>query len=346
MDNRGGMADHNERHNLTTKKGRKKLFYFFLYNIGILVFLLTLCEILVRLWIPEIQPQGTEKNLYQENRYGESHGLKPLSRGLSNGALVQVDRYGFRETSVKLDTSKNSWLLLGDSVTMGIGVEADSTFAGILQAELDSVNILNSSMIGYNVQNYGNVFSYFINHRRNDLKIKRVVLFWCLNDLYTDSDAVQMPGGRLRSRFGGLLNFIRVHSRFYFFLKTLLFDRPKSYYLFDSRLYADGGFQDEDGNQGILNIQKTCSDENIRFDVVLLPYEYQLRHKDVDLDKPQKVMTQKLKACGIHVLDPMPYLLDSGIKSKELYLYGDGIHLSKSGHRAVAYFLLAKWNIQ
>jgi hypothetical protein len=39
--------------------------------------------------------------------------------------------------------SLNKWLLLGDSVTMGIGIDNDSTFAGIMDKSFRDVNRIN-----------------------------------------------------------------------------------------------------------------------------------------------------------------------------------------------------------
>jgi hypothetical protein len=328
-------------------------FRFFLWCAITPILLFGIFELLVRLLLPAIQPQGTDKILYAENRYGDTHGLMPCSVGRSNGALVHVDKNGFRGTFMPMDTSKVSWLLLGDSVTMGIGVEEDSTFAGLLQSRFPGVNILNPSMIGYHVRDYCNVLHRFVIERKNDLKIRRVFLFWCLNDLYMAKNAVEMPGGKIRLRIGKALNVLRVHSRFYYFLKTILFDRPKSYFLFDSRIYAEDRQKVADGIDRLEDIKRFCRSwrhrgwrtpnqnlqDSMEFMVVLLPYEYQLRSRNSDLNEPQRIMRVEMEDHGIEVSDPLPYLKASGIDSKVLYLYGDGIHLSTTGHRMVADFL-------
>ena len=286
--------------------------------------------------------------------------MRPNSVGRSNGALVRVNQNGFRCTAIKPDTSKAGWLLLGDSVTMGIGVEEDSTFAGILQSRFHQVNIFNPSMIGFNVRDYARASRHYIGERMNDLKIRRIVLFWCLNDLYSDRDTIEMPGGKLRLRAGKAMNVLRAHSRFYFFLKTVLFDRSKSFYLHDSRLYTEDRSRVADAINRLEEIKRSCMSRrhpgsgtrtarrapnqdrlnSIEFMVVLLPYEYQLRVRNRGLDEPQRILSAELEDRGIEVLDALPYLKTSGIDSKVLYLYGDGIHLSATGHRAVADFLI------
>jgi hypothetical protein len=154
-----------------------------------------------------------------------------------------------------------------------------------------------------------------------------VTLFWCLNDIYTDTDAVQMPGGRVRSIADGLLNALREKTRTYFLLKTLLFDRPKSYYQFDSGLYSNP--EKLDNCIGIIDrIAAECRERNTRFDIVLLPYEYKMRKENGTAPGPQEIMTDALRPMKITVFNPLRVIRDSEAKSKNLFLYGDGIHLS------------------
>ena len=139
-----------------------KTIWFVLLNFTLAVMLFLFTELLVRLFKPEINTVGTTESIVADSLYYETYGLRPLSSGTSNGASVSIDRYGFRKSNNKIDTSKASWLLLGDSVTFGIGVEDDSTFSAIVNSNIDSLNILNPSAIGYNINSYWNVFKYLI----------------------------------------------------------------------------------------------------------------------------------------------------------------------------------------
>jgi hypothetical protein len=248
---------------------------------------------------------------------------------------------------------------------MGIGVEEDSTFSGILQSRFRRVNIFNPSMIGWDVRDYVRVFRHFTAENRNSLHIDRVLLFWCLNDLYRGDEAVEMPGGKIRARAGKAIAILRAHSRFYYFVKTLLFDRARDYYLFDSRLYAGKGPGVADAIGRLAEIRESCKSPRLRrsggsgatakrpaeggdlrdgieFTVVLLPYEYQLRDLNGGSDEPQRIMRAELESRGIEVLDPLPYMKACGMRPRKLFLYGDGIHLSAAGHRMIADFLVPR----
>ncbi len=317
----------------------KKHLVFCLYNFIIIIILGLIGELTTRYFFPQIQLQGTTKNLFVDNAYFCSSGLTPGSCGFSNGVSVKISPFGFRECSTKIDTSQISWLILGDSVTFGIGVEADSTVAGRLQSSLRSLNILNPATLGYAIQDYENLVNHFIFKQNNKFRIAKILLFWCLNDIYLVVPDWETPGGSWRYLLGDVLKFIRCHSRFYMLCKTTFFDRPKSYYLFDEKFYETNRPEFRNAIQKINTISEICHSQKIDFAVVLLPYEFQFRKIGSIRDQPQMVMKRELSKLGIKCLDPLHYLCAQGIASKKMYLFGDGIHLSKAGHKAIAEFL-------
>ena len=52
-------------------------------------------------------------------------------------------------------------------------------------------------------------------------------------------------------------------------------------------------------------------------------------------------MKSTLKNHGIPVYDPWDFLNNSAIDSEELYLFGDGIHFSNTGHALIAQYITA-----
>jgi hypothetical protein len=305
------------------------------YNLIVVSALFVAFEIAVRWFVPQVLPQGTDQVLCLDNAVGTTYGLRPFSSGFSNGARVEVDGFGCRRCSVPLDPGKPGWLLLGDSITFGIGVEADSTFAGILQARFDSINVLNPSMIGYNVRDYLNVCTHFLDRPPEQIRITRVILCWCLNDHNTDSQTVDMPGARWRKALGGLLRTVRMHARFYHFLKARLFDRPRAYYAYDSRPYVAGNRAFEDAVERIREIRACCMAHGASLSVVLIPFEFQVREGTPETAIPQRLLGERLAPLGLPVYDPLPELLRAGGDSRRFYLYGDGLHLSAYGHRRI-----------
>ena len=251
---------------------------------------------------------------------------------MSNGVKVSIDEYGFRNSSNKIDSSKPSWLLLGDSVTFGIGVEDDSTFSAIISSAIDTINTLNPSAIGYNIISYWNVLKYLIIENEQNLNINRVTLLWCLNDLYIDVSDIETPGGNIRYILSDLITYFRVNSRLYHLTKSIVFDRPKAYFMFD-KLYYNSENQDFKKSISIIyQMKELCNNYNIKFDIILLPYEYQLRNGEFT---PQSLMIDNL-VDKINIYNPFLTPVNTNQNPKIYYLYGDGIHFSNYGHKFIA----------
>ncbi len=317
----------------------KKIVLISLYNIVAVILLLIITEFAVRIFVPRIQPQGTSENLIKEDEYYNSTGLTPNSEGISNGKIVTVDKYGFRKNSVPIDTTKNSWLFLGDSVTMGIGVDNDSTFSALVQNRISNINILNPSTIGWSVYDYKNVLRYFINEKHNNLKIKKVFLFYCLNDLYNSKLGKEMPGSTARVFFGDFLRYFRLNSRLYILLKNLFSDRAKAYFEYDREFYNSNNPEYKNALHLLYNIDSHCNKNKIDFVFVMMPYEYQLR-SGVNSEQPQLLLINDLKRKNIKILDIFKPFSKKTLDKKSLYLYADGIHFSNIGHRVAGNFII------
>jgi len=290
----------------------------------------------VRLLGPELTPSGTDSRLFQDSLYADMSGLRPNAEGLSNGARFRVDADGFWAYATPADTSRPAWLFLGDSVTMGIGVAPDSTFAGRLAPRLDSLTLLNPSLPGYSTRNYRAVLETLTAPDATPFRIHRATVFWCLNDVYVPAE--NAPGAGVRQLGGRLLTFLRLHVRTYGWLKALFFDRPRTYFEHDRTLYEGPAFEAALAN---LKAMKTLADDRrIVLDVVILPYAYQLRRPDdPGIFAPQQRLTAALTEAGLPARDAAPYLLQHMPDSEALYLYGDGIHFSRGGHALLAEYL-------
>ncbi len=317
----------------------KKISFIILYNILVVLFLLLISEGLIRLFDDKIQPQGTSEDLIKDNEYYSSFGLSPGAVGISNGKIVNVDKNGFRKSSIEVDTSKDSWLFLGDSVTMGIGVENDSTFAAIINKKLPEINILNPSTIGWSVYDYENVVKYFLANKASKFRIKKVFIFYCLNDLYDSEINKKMPGGEFRKFFGDFLRTIRLNSRLFIFIKNIFSDRPKAYFEYDKQFYNTTNTVFVKAIKSITEINSLCEKSGVDFIFTALPYEYQLRRK-TNSQNPQQLIVNKLTSERIKAYNLSNKYFNKNIDSKLLYLYSDGIHFSNYGHKLIAEFLL------
>ncbi|HYE58401.1 MAG TPA: GDSL-type esterase/lipase family protein, partial [Rhodothermales bacterium] len=229
------------------------------------------------------------------------------------------------------DTTRPGWLFLGDSVTMGSGVAPDSTFAGRVAAGQDALDVWNPSLIGYSSADYLRVLDTLISRKR----LRRVSVLWCLNDVYAGLPIPAGPQGSrvLQSRWMG---FVREHVFTYQWLKATLLDRQRAYYLHDRAYYLETDRHLRTAMEHLRRMADLTWARGLLFEVVLIPYEYQLRTGDAG---PQRLLARLLRAQGVAVRDAWPDFARAGA-SRRLYLYGDGIHLSALGHRVMADVLL------
>lgn len=323
------------------KRIKGQIIYLVYLVVSILI-ILALVELTVRLTCPQIKLSGTSKNLIVDSLYQSTPGIAANQKGISNGAIKYTNKYDAWEYSKKLSPKKKVRLILGDSVTMGIGIENDSTFIGIINNKIDSMNILNLSLIGYSSEDYYKVLKYYGNIHK-DIEVSSVSVFWTLNDLYSNYPGNISPEINSNTFIQSIISFLRKHSKTYHFLKNLFFDRAQDYFLYDSKFYSSNYSLLNESVKNIKMISDICDSLNISFQLLLLPYEFQIRNFETKaIFTPQNNLRSQLKnkIKNINIIDCRDAFRKYSDKSKDLYLYGDGIHFSEKGHNEMVSFLL------
>lgn len=293
--------------------------------------MLLLAEGLTRLfWGDDIHVQYTTRALFNKNFYSAStNGWVPNAVGTCAGTTVRINTLGLRGPEIALTSNQEKILLLGDSVLFGPAVEEHETIAEILRAATEAT-IINTAVIGLNSSDYVAVMCYWLQKAKPD----RVLVFFCLNDVQNDTSFVQDYS--LANRLSRTLAQVRSRSKFYMLLKSAFSDRSKVYFENDRRFYQPEQPQFQQTLQDFAAMQQLCAERNIAFDVVLLPYEYQVRNAEQNgIWAPQELLQAQLLARGINCL-AIECGSFYGNRAKELYLYADGIHLSPRGHQLVA----------
>jgi hypothetical protein len=119
-------------------------------------------------------------------------------------------------------------------------------------------------------------------------------------------------------------------------LKGSLADRSQTYFWCDFHRYSTAGGGAPAGLDRILSIGQLAAQRGILFEVVLLPYEYQLRAGEEELWEPQRQVSSYLASYDITCRDARSWFEDGTKDSRKWFLFGDPMHLSAAGHRAVA----------
>jgi len=306
------------------------------WNGVILLFIFLLLEGATRLFARKINFQGTDAHLFTPNVYHDTPGLTPDTVGVSFESMIRTNSRGMRKYKCFEPRSKSK-LLIGDSVTMGIGVDEDDTFMSKLTCAYgENHSILNVALLGYTSEDQKNVVNHFTALPDS---IDQVVIFYCLNDIF-DRNSVNLALAS-KKYIGEIFDFLRTNSRFYMWFKNLVTDRPKAYFLHEQELYKDAALVQTRIIEPYRTIKNTCDANGIELSVVVLPYEYQLR-KDAEGEvfTPQKKVLQALNSLGITSYDSTPYFLDNVENSADAFLYADGVHLSVYGNQLVYEFVV------
>lgn len=344
-------------------------------TIGSIVFcllLILLFEVGVR-YFTSINFLGNDSNLFIPNAYGSSKGNARNAKSMSFGVEVYTNKHGFRVNShlEEETTVVSSILILGDSVGFGVGVEEKETFAGLLSAKRPDISVLNSSVIGYTVNDYENVVDYFFLAKDYKKTIDQALLIYCLNDISSASAQIidelfvgkasgdfssvganktnsNIPATRERattieknfvdrlreiSFISSANNFLRTHSKLYLLIKGLITDPQRRYWEADLSLYKSLSKQEiERRLEGIAYINNVFKNHGVEFVVVISPYEFQLRSELTASDLPQKIVAEYLSEKNIDYIDMLPIYRKLNIESRNLFLPFDPMHLSAVGH--------------
>ncbi|MEO8168224.1 MAG: SGNH/GDSL hydrolase family protein [bacterium] len=305
------------------RRGRLALF---LVSFLLIPFLLLLAEVFVRTFASGIQFLGTDRALYREHAFGNTYGWVPNGTGVSFGAQVRINSRGFRDLGGPAEAD-SSLLLIGDSVTFGVGVDASSTFAGLIQTAHPSLNIINSAAIGYSIENYSDVMDYLLDR---DSTIRQVIICYSLNDVEPSlSVRYDTPP------FWNIRKFFREHSKLYLWMKATLFDRSEDYFFHDLELYQPHSQHLQHMLKDFSELVGKIRSKGIACSVLILPYEYQLRIPDERYLLPQRVISEFLSVRTIHYVDALPSFKETSEPSANFFLLGDHMHLSPRGHQVV-----------
>lgn len=313
----------------------KKGCFYLIINLIIVLILLGIMEVVSRIVLHKVYNREFDSSLIENQKYGTSDGLKTNATGTVWGKPFHTDSFGCRVNAKPFNPKKKKWLFIGDSVTEGVGVDDSSTFSSLVSANVDSINVLNYSLIGYSVTDYYSLLQSVL----SDSSIERVTIFYCLNDVYGSRSAKQLPVMGKTNWMGKLNGFLQDKYATYKLLKLILFKNADRYYQYDSKFYeTPGPFQQAIGALG--DSKKLCAAKGVKMDMVILPYRSQLSGRDKDNRLPQRIVTEYCQKQGIPVADPLQYLEKQG-KPADLYLFSDEIHLSEAGHKAIARFILS-----
>ena len=318
-------------------------------NFFIVLILILSLEIIIR-FLNIVGLQGYEKEaFYFENGIIFS---KPNNTFKVFGKKSKTDKNGFRIPlkNFSYKNEKNSILILGDSVTFGVGVKEKNTFIGILRNNLQDYNLYNTAIFGHNIESY--LYILKKNHKKFKNEMNEVVIFLCLNDLVPYQGAVFKKKEKEKKEIDNfekkivkntfalkLNNFLRERSSLFVLLKGFLTNPIERYYNHTKVLYDNEknlkGFE-----KFVIDIDEFMSKNDLKYRYVLLPYAYQVRNNcKKKFLKPQEIIKEILNKKNLNLRDYTSEFCKTP-NNNDLFLKYDPVHLSNYGHRFVSELLM------
>jgi lysophospholipase L1-like esterase len=257
------------------------------------------------------------------------HHHRPSSEARLMGVTVRTNSDGFRDDEVPLAKGpRRRILFLGDSLTLGWGVEQEQTFEHLLEARLNATRpteVINLGVGNYNTTQEVNLFL----EKGAKYQPDQVVLFYFIND------AEPVPQ---KSRFPGL-----GHSRlvtFYWSRLKMLRERLSpgtgfaEYY---AALYRNGAEGWTRSANALLELKRQSRERGFDLRVVLLPELHDLA--DYTFRKEHRIVMDFLRANGIPALDLAPQFAHEH-DPHSLWVSLDDAHPNARAHGLIADYSL------
>lgn len=299
--------------------------------------LLAVLEFFCRIELKKIYSRSFDSSLIVDNRFFNSAGLKPNAKGQVWGKELSTDSLGCRVAAKPFNKKKKKWLFIGDSVTEGVGVDDSSTFAYKVSEAVDSLNVLNYSLIGYSDADYLNVLKSILSA---DSSVQRVTIFFCLNDVYGNTHVHELPVMAKPGFMRKVNTFLQEHYATYKLLKLFFYQNSSAYFKYDLSFYTKGNTQFAEAMDILKQCDSVCAAAGAKMEVVMLPYRSQLSGRYKNDEAPQQMVGNFCRENNIAFYDPLKEL-EQTYNPKGLYLFADEIHFSADGHDAIARYILS-----
>lgn len=270
------------------------------------------------------------------------HRLSANSSGKIFNNYVITDNYGYRIPRKGYEYKKlNKVFFIGDSVTLGNGVDEEKTFVGLLRKNSQFYEIINSSVFGYQIYH----FVQRIEEIDNFEEVKKIIYVLTLNDIFPSSNIEIIDDLKIDKKYRGLKNlrkfinvdylhkanaFLRNKSYLYMYLKGKIFDPSKNWFNATYSYYIKYDLLELENF--LVKLTEKSKNLNSELNIVLLPYEFQTRNCLDKFFMPQRKIKTILKKNKIKFYDFSSEFCNEKNPNKLFYKF-DPMHLSEKGHK-------------
>jgi len=251
----------------------KKLFFF---NIIIFLVIIFSLEAIARIFhLADLA--GISENLIIVDKNIQTNA--PNIEAIAFSKKVFTDKFGFRAPNKNFtyNESNSSVLIIGDSVSFGVGVEEQNTFVGALRNNFENLNFFNSSVSGYNLKIYPEI----VKKNKNLSALTEVIFFLTLNDLSFEKTVfkeneinqnIKFFNKFKSNRYFVKLNFfLRSKSVFYMWIKGIISKPSERHFYHMYLMYQDVSISEKLSKE-IMKLKKVTEKNNLKLSIIVLPY--------------------------------------------------------------------------
>ncbi len=257
------------------------------------------------------------------------HVQKPNAQAKLMGVRIRTNSDGFRGPDHPIARStKKRLIFLGDSLTLGWGVEEQDTFTDILESKLNTIapaEIINTGAVNYNVEQE----TYLFLEKGLKYRPDKVVLFYFIRD-------AQPTPHRSRYWFLGYSELITLYWSRVHMLMVNMDSARQGYNPYYSSLYKQGQPGLVITLKAFLLLRDTCRKHGIVLQVVLLPELHQLIN--YPFAQEHHMIMDFLKTNGIDALDLAPYFSNYQTPM-DLWVAYDDAHPNKKANKLLAEYV-------
>lgn len=302
---------------------------FFLSFLASLIFAELVVSIFIKffpIYDLEMTRYAMELKIPNKNpRIGFSH--KPSSVGKFMGVELRMNKQGWRadhDYFIQPSPNIKRVMLLGDSLTLGWGVERRQTFAGLLEQKWNDkrIELLNLGHGNFNAVQVAEL--YF--QQGFQFKPKVVIYYFFLNDI----EPIQKQSNYTWLGQSKLLSLFWSRTRI---LLPKLFGAESDYLSYFHKLYSKPSLGLSEAQSAITQLNDHVKRNGSQFLVIMLPDLHQL--KPYPFSAEHTMMKFFFKSHGIEHFDLTQEF--SKIKqAKELWVARDDAHPNAKAHEIIA----------
>jgi lysophospholipase L1-like esterase len=256
-----------------------------------------------------------------------AHENKANAHARQYGVDISINSNGWRDREYQTNTEDYRIMVLGDSITLGWGVESDKTFPKVLEKLINenknaTVEVINAGVGNYNTEM--EVYSFL--KKGGQYNPDTIIMAYYTND------------AEITHHRPGMLEYLLMKTYTYGFLWDRYLNlkmklTPQSHYtVFYSSLYEPSFEGRVRAEKAVARLTEYCSKHDIELYIIVIPEMHGYE------DYPFQQATEFVKTVGwknnTTVIDLLPYFKDHN--PRELWVSPEDPHPNAIGHAIIA----------